>query len=385
MAIARSRGLDEHVPGSQILVWCSESTDRLAGLELWRRAVYTACRAGFERILIVADALSEQIRQGLEGDRHLAGRRWEVLPPSGGWLEGIRAAGGRWVVFSDRWIVDAAHLAELAAARGEPAAASADGPFSADSEELATLVSTGWSPLRTRARAFRRIPAPALYVRATFDQDVRAAEDALFASLARDGTNPFARYVDRAMSGAISRWLAPHPVTPNQITIFSTALGLVGALLLLRPTYGFGLLGSALFLASTIIDGCDGEIARLKFQESALGAKLDVVGDNLVHAVLFPCVALHVYFADPNGPYLLLGGVALAGIVLSWISVYWVIVRGNPPPLALSLFTLFGNREFAYLLFVLGLVGELRWFVWGMAIGLWVFPLVLVGLRLAER
>jgi phosphatidylglycerophosphate synthase len=385
MALDLSGGLDRRVPGSQILVWCSEPSDRVAGLELWRRAVYTACRAGFERLIIVADGLSEEIRQALSDDRHLSGRQWEVLRAAEGWLDGIRAAGGRWVVFSDRWIVDAAHLTELAAACGEPAAASAEGPFSADGGEIAALVATGWSPLHQRARTFRRTEAPPLYVRVTFDHGVRAAEDALFERLARNTTNRFARYVDRAMSRAISRWLAPYPITPNQITIFSIGLGIVGALLLLRPTYGFGLLGSLLFLASTIIDGCDGEIARLKFQESAEGAKLDIVGDNVVHAVLFPCVALHAYFVDPSGPYLRLGAIAVGGVIVTWVAVYWVIARGNPSARAEALLELFGNREFAYLLSFLGLIGELHWFVWAMAIGLWVFPLALIGLRFAER
>jgi phosphatidylglycerophosphate synthase len=385
MALDWSTGLDERVAGSQILVWCSEPSERVAGLELWRRAVYTACRAGFERIVIVADGLTERIRHDLADDRHLAGRRWEVLRSADGWLESIRAVGGRWVVLPDRWIVDAAHLAELAATRGESTAASAEGPFSADSDELSALVAAGWSPIRSRARPFRRTAAPSLYARVTFDHGVRAAEDALFESLARNVTNPLARYVDRPMSRAISRWLAPYPVTPNQITIFSIGLGLVGALLLLRPTYGFGVAGSLVFLASTIIDGCDGEIARLKFQESAGGAKLDIVGDNVVHAVLFPCVALRAYFANPSGPYLRLGAIALGGMIVTWIAVYWVIVRGEPSARARALFELFGNREFAYLFLVLGLIGELHWFVWGMTIGLWVFPLALLGLRFAER
>ncbi len=155
--------------------------------------------------------------------------------------------------------------------------------------------------------------------------------------------------------------------------------------MLLRPTYGFGLLGCALFLASTIIDGCDGEIARLKFQESAGGAKLDVIGDNVVHAVLFPCVALRAYFAEPAGPYLWLGAAALAGVVASWLAVYWVIVSGRPSARTLAFFEAFGNREFAYGLFVLAAIGKLPWFVWAMALGLWVFPLGLVALRLLDR
>jgi len=187
------------------------------------------------------------------------------------------------------------------------------------------------------------------------------------------------------MSRAISRRLAPYAVTPNQITIFSIGLGIVGALWLLRPTYCFGLLGSFLFLASTVIDGCDGEIARLKFQESAEGARLDVIGDNIVHAFLFPCVALHAYFAHPDGPYLLLGAIAFAGVLVTWLAVYWVLVKHPPSPRAQAVFELFGNREFAYLLFFLGLIGKLEWFVWCMAFGLWAFPVALLGLRFLGR
>ena len=317
-------------------------------------------------------------------DPRLGGRQWEVVSPDE-WLDRVRGDGGRWVILPGRWIVDAAHLRELAAAPGEPASAAADGPFCADAEALAALASDGWIPGRPRPRPGRMLAEPELYEHVASAADAARAEDALFRGLARNVANPFARYVDRAMSRAISRRLAPWPITPNQITLFSIGLGIVGALFLLRPTYAFGVLGSALFLASTIIDGCDGEIARLKFQESAEGAKLDLVGDQVVHAVLFVCVGLRAYFADPAGPYLRLGAVALAGVVLAWLSVYFVILRGKPSARATAFFEAFGNREFAYLFFVLGVIGKLNWFVWGMAIGVWAFALGLFALRALDR
>ena len=39
--------------------------------------------------------------------------------------------------------------------------------------------------------------------------------------------------------------------------------------------------------AHSILDGCDGELARLKFQESRWGGILDFWGDNVVHSVIF--------------------------------------------------------------------------------------------------
>ena len=66
----------------------------------------------------------------------------------------------------------------------------------------------------------------------------------------------------------------------------------MGAFFLAQPSQVWQVLGSLLFLLSTIMDGCDGEIARLTFQESAFGAKLDLITDNVVHLVLFPSIAL---------------------------------------------------------------------------------------------
>ena len=383
MALDLSGGA-ERLPSSRIVIWCTGVGWRIGGLEPWRRALFTACRAGFERLLVVATGPEASIRGLLAADPRLGDRQWEVVGPDQ-WLDRVRRDGGRWVVFTDRWIVDAAHLRDLAASRGEPAAAAADGPFSADAEALAALAADGWAPDRRRAHAGRMLAKPALYEHVVAAADVAGAEDALFRSLARNTGNAFARYVDRAMSQAISRRLARWPITPNQITCFSIALGIVGSLLLLRSTYAFGLLGSALFLVSTIIDGCDGEIARLKFQESRSGARLDVIGDNLVHLVLFPCVALRAYFADPGGPYVWLAAVALAGVVACWLAVYFVIVRRRASGRAAALFEALANREFAYVLFALGVVGKLHWFAWLTAIGLWAFPLGLVALARLDR
>jgi hypothetical protein len=81
----------------------------------------------------------------------------------------------------------------------------------------------------------------------------------------------------------------------------------------------------------------------------------------------------------------MLGAIAFAGVIATWLAVYWVLVRGQPSPRAQAVFELFGNREFAYLFFFLGLIGKLEWFVWCMAFGLWAFPLALFGLRILGR
>jgi 1L-myo-inositol 1-phosphate cytidylyltransferase / CDP-L-myo-inositol myo-inositolphosphotransferase len=289
-------------------------------------------------------------------------------------------------VMNDQWVVDSELLADLASSEDGLVAASPDGPIAADQETLQRWVRGGWRPSHPpHVPVDSGYPRPPVYVRVTSEAMVAVAEDALFQSLARNDNNFFARYVDRVLSRAISRRLAPTSVTPNQITVFSVALGILGSLMLLHPSYVAGLFGAFLFLASTIIDGCDGEIARLKFQESPLGAKLDLIGDNLVHAFLFPCAALRFWLHGEGNYFLAFGLITLAGGVATWIAIYRIVLRPRPAPGVVAYFELFANREFAYLLFALALIGRLDWFVWAMTLGMWIFPVGLFVLDSLDR
>src|SRR5438105_3958994 len=97
----------------------------------------------------------------------------------------------------------------------------------------------------------------------------------------------FARHVDRKISGAISRQLLRTPVTPNQITLAVTAIGIGAGFLMAQPGYWPKLAGALLFLITSILDGCDGEVARAKHLTSRWGGWLDLWGDNVVHIVVF--------------------------------------------------------------------------------------------------
>ncbi len=62
-----------------------------------------------------------------------------------------------------------------------------------------------------------------------------------------------------------------------------------------------------------ILDGCDGEIARLKYQESALGCWIETLGDYSYYIAIFVGLAIGaVQQAGWDGFYWL-GGLALAG------------------------------------------------------------------------
>src|SRR5262249_58312724 len=105
-----------------------------------------------------------------------------------------------------------------------------------------------------------------------------AAERALvrrLVALTADSDGPIAR-LDRAVSTRISRYLVRTPLRPNHITTIGTLVGFAGAWWLARGTYASGIVGTLLFWLAVIIDGCDGEVARLKFQESRFGYLYDI-------------------------------------------------------------------------------------------------------------
>src|SRR5262249_53611432 len=100
----------------------------------------------------------------------------------------------------------------------------------------------------------------------------------------RDGF--VSRYLNRPISRAVSRVLLKTPMTPNVWTWLITLFPVIGFFLLVRGDY-FGLVvGAALFNVHSILDGCDGEIARAKYLDSEKGPGIDAIGD-LISILLF--------------------------------------------------------------------------------------------------
>jgi 1L-myo-inositol 1-phosphate cytidylyltransferase / CDP-L-myo-inositol myo-inositolphosphotransferase len=87
------------------------------------------------------------------------------------------------------------------------------------------------------------------------------------------------RFLNRPISRRITRILLKFPVHPNAWTIAIFVLPLIAAVFLLRGNYVSVVIGAAIFQAFSILDGCDGEIARAKNLESKLGERLDYFCD----------------------------------------------------------------------------------------------------------
>ena len=94
------------------------------------------------------------------------------------------------------------------------------------------------------------------------------------------------RYLNRPISRAVTRLLLRFPTTPNAWTLLIFPIPIAASLILLHGTY-WSFLGSLDPLQIfSVLDGCDGEIARAKFLESEGGRRLDGLCDILSNILL---------------------------------------------------------------------------------------------------
>jgi len=143
---------------------------------------------------------------------------------------------------------------------------------------------------------------------------LKRAENAILNTL-RDKPNDglVSRYFNRPISMRISRWLVNRKITPNHISLFSFLCSVLAAGLFAFGNYSTLLMGGILAQCASIIDGCDGEVGRLKFQSSRYGGWFDAVLDRYADAFLLFGLMWHAYTYNANGLILLTGFLAIIG------------------------------------------------------------------------
>ncbi len=116
--------------------------------------------------------------------------------------------------------------------------------------------------------------------------DRKNAELLICNKLKKDTDGPVSQILNRPISLRISKLLLKTGITPNQISILSTVIGLVGASFFFSGEYFYLILGGILIHIHSIVDGCDGEVARLKLRQTKYGGWLDSVLDRYVDAAI---------------------------------------------------------------------------------------------------
>lgn len=131
------------------------------------------------------------------------------------------------------------------------------------------------------------------------------------------------KHINRKLSEPIARMLARTRLTPNQATW--GAFG-IAALSFASFVMGYNILGGILAQLSSIADGIDGSLARLKGMSSAFGSFLDSVLDRYADALIVLGMTLWALSHEGYPQVWLVGFLAIVGT----LSVSYTRARIDP-------------------------------------------------------
>jgi phosphatidylglycerophosphate synthase len=153
-------------------------------------------------------------------------------------------------------------------------------------------------------------------------EDCEAAERKLDRWLVKPTDGLYAR-LNRRISIPISRQLIKLPITANMVSIFTLAVGIASAAFFAYGGYWSTLLGAFLCLFASIMDGCDGEVARLKLLESDFGCWLETIRDYAFYLFLLVGMTIGRWRSSGSKAYLVYGGLLLFGALASFLATAW--------------------------------------------------------------
>lgn len=163
-----------------------------------------------------------------------------------------------------------------------------------------------------------RIKAPA---------DAPAAERVLLRALRKTADGLFSRHLSRPVSLMITSWLARFPVRPNHVTALVCISSALAAILASQGTRS-GFIGAACCVwVAAILDGCDGELARLKYLGTRAGAWMDTISDDLSLAAIIGGLAAGLHRATGQDQWFEIGAIGLVGFCLTYPPRWYLFAR----------------------------------------------------------
>ncbi len=111
-------------------------------------------------------------------------------------------------------------------------------------------------------------------------RELKMAEEIIKRRIMKGEDGIIAKYINRKISLAISKKIIRYEfLTPNILTLISFLLGMLSAAMFFLS---LPLLGGIMAQITSIVDGCDGEVARIKKMKSEFGGALDSITDRYV-------------------------------------------------------------------------------------------------------
>ena len=175
-------------------------------------------------------------------------------------------------------------------------------------------------------------------------ESLKFAEQKIEESIMKGEDGYIARAINRKISMRITRAIAKYSwSTPNALTTVSLCMGLFSALLFFLH---LPLLGGIFTQLTSIIDGCDGEMARLKRMSSKFGASFDALSDRyvdilivlgLLYNISINWISAFLFFFAVTGVILFSYTWHLTGIRVRWggrdVRLFLVFLFTLPLPL----------------------------------------------------
>ena len=118
------------------------------------------------------------------------------------------------------------------------------------------------------------------------------------------------RHLNRRISRPLARLLSHTPATPNQVSMAGLGIALAS---FFSFVYGSHIAGAILVQASSVVDGVDGDLARLKGMGSDFGGFMDSMLDRYADTLIILGVTLWAASESSEVHVWLLGFWALAG------------------------------------------------------------------------
>ena len=151
-------------------------------------------------------------------------------------------------------------------------------------------------------------------------------------SSSKTNDGPISTYLNRRISNWITSKIVDYPITPNQISVVTLLLSVIASLIIVKQGYFFLVLGALLAQLSSILDGCDGEVARLKLLSSKYGGWFDQVLDRYSDLFIITGLTFHTYLLHETLAVFIIGFIAVGGkIILSYTAYVYdsVISKHN--------------------------------------------------------
>jgi CDP-L-myo-inositol myo-inositolphosphotransferase len=147
-------------------------------------------------------------------------------------------------------------------------------------------------------------------------EDVPRARREVLAGAVRVGDGVVARYLNRPISLRITERLIARPVKPWQVSVATFAMTLAAGF---SFAVGHATTGGLLAQCASVLDGVDGELARVRDQDSAFAGLYDALLDRVGEAAVIGGMTLYAWLMGAGALAVALGFAALAGNSLSML------------------------------------------------------------------